>query len=210
VGVLVKEPVPPKEAMTMAEPRPNGADRPRFRWHYLTSPSLQLRFTAILLVCMLGLTVFVGWNTFFTTQSYVFDEITDPNALELFRRMNGILLNRLYIYAALVVVLAVYLSHKFVGPLRRFEKSARELGSGDLRCRVELREGDEFQELKREFNAMAESLRRRVAKDRQRREDLLVRIRRLHAQASSVGHDGAKELREMEQVVSSLTQDFEL
>ena len=44
-------------------------------------------------------------------------------------------------------------------PVQQLKEGAEALGQGDLDFRVEIRSGDEFEDLGRSFNAMAEALR---------------------------------------------------
>jgi len=57
---------------------------------------------------------------------------------------------------------AVYFAHRISGPLYRIKQSLRKVGEGDLSVLINLRENDELQELKDEFNEMVNNLRERV------------------------------------------------
>lgn len=60
------------------------------------------------------------------------------------------------------IYLAVWLSHRIAGPVYRLKKSMQQAGSGDLSVLVRLRENDEFQDLKNEFNDMISGIRDRA------------------------------------------------
>jgi methyl-accepting chemotaxis protein len=64
-----------------------------------------------------------------------------------------------------VTIFAIFASHKFAGPIYRFERSARAVGSGDLTHRVQIRTGDEMEGFQDEFNLMVESLQRMISQD---------------------------------------------
>ena len=53
-------------------------------------------------------------------------------------------------------------SHKIAGPLYRLEKTAKELGEGNLSVRVHLREGDELQAFANSLDGAVAELRRQV------------------------------------------------
>ena len=89
----------------------------------------------------------------------------DPSLYELFRSDSYIFLLKLALYMVGVTIFAVLASHKLAGPIYRFERSARAVGSGDLTHRVRLRVGDELEEFRDEFNGMTESLQRLVSQD---------------------------------------------
>ena len=89
----------------------------------------------------------------------------DPSLYELFRSDSYIFLLKLALYMIGVTIFAVLASHKLAGPIYRFERSARAVGSGDLTHRVRLRVGDELEDFRDEFNGMTESLQRLVSQD---------------------------------------------
>ncbi len=86
-----------------------------------------------------------------------------------------------------VVVLSMFLTHRFAGPLYRFERTLESLIEGNLKCRIHLRKKDEAKEMADLFNVLIERLSinlkeiRRMSEDIQRtiaepgvnREDLL-------------------------------------
>jgi nitrogen fixation/metabolism regulation signal transduction histidine kinase len=72
----------------------------------------------------------------------------------------------MFLYLFLIILTGVYISHRFAGPVHRFEKSSQIAASGDLTHRVALRTGDELHELQEEFNAMMSSLQSLIQKDR--------------------------------------------
>jgi signal transduction histidine kinase len=59
---------------------------------------------------------------------------------------------------AVALLLAIYFSKKVTGPVENLNMGARILGAGNLAYRIELKTGDEIQELADEFNLMAEKL----------------------------------------------------
>ena len=60
------------------------------------------------------------------------------------------------------IYLAVWLSHRIAGPVYRLKQSMRQAGSGDLSVLIKLRENDELQDLKNEFNNMMCGIRDRM------------------------------------------------
>ena len=74
--------------------------------------------------------------------------------------------------AALSGLEAVVLGNFLVGPIRRLIRQARALGRGDLTRRVDIRSGDELEELGREFNTMADQLQNALANVTTRADEL--------------------------------------
>jgi sigma-B regulation protein RsbU (phosphoserine phosphatase) len=58
-----------------------------------------------------------------------------------------------------VLLVSVVLSRVITRPVQQLKEGAEALGEGDLDFRVEIRSGDEFEDLGSSFNAMAEALR---------------------------------------------------
>jgi len=53
-----------------------------------------------------------------------------------------------------VVILSMFLTHRFAGPIFRFEKSIDEITNGNLNFQIKLREKDEGKELANKINKM--------------------------------------------------------
>jgi len=103
------------------------------------------------------------------------------------------LLSREALYASIAAVVAIsilYLLsarsmyHKISGPLQRIRTDLRKISSGDLGCRVTLREVDEFKDFADEINVMAEALGRRYAGLKNRADDLAATVKTLETASS--------------------------
>jgi len=60
------------------------------------------------------------------------------------------------------IVVTLFVSHKIAGPMFRFEKELKEIGTGDLTKKVRLREKDQAAELADCINSMTSSLHEKV------------------------------------------------
>lgn len=89
----------------------------------------------------------------------------DPSLYDLFKTDSYVFMFKLIIYMVGVTLFAIIGSHKLAGPIYRFERSARVVGSGDLTHRIKTRHGDELGDLRDEFNMMVESVQRLVSQD---------------------------------------------
>ncbi|MFU8768936.1 MAG: HAMP domain-containing protein, partial [Desulfotignum sp.] len=67
------------------------------------------------------------------------------------------------IIAAIVMLLV---SHKIAGPMFRFEKDIERIAGGDLKSHINLRKGDQFQEMVKTLNTMIDSLNSKVSEIR--------------------------------------------
>ena len=77
-----------------------------------------------------------------------------PSLAAAASQFNAIILVKIFLYLCLMLLISLFISHRFAGPVFRFEKSAQIVAKGDLTHRVCLRTGDELMELQDEFNAM--------------------------------------------------------
>lgn len=68
----------------------------------------------------------------------------------------------LLFFVAATVAVTLYMSHRIGGPLFRLGKNLEAVGKGDVRLKVNLREGDQLVELAKQFNTMTEGLNHRV------------------------------------------------
>jgi len=144
---------------------------------------LQYRYMAIMAASVLaGFLIFgmeIGWSF-----SSVYRE--HPALLfPLFTQLGVLLpafLLKLFIYFAIVLLVASVVSHRMAGPIYKFEKSAAVLADGDLTHRIFLRNGDQLLELQEALNNMTASIQDRVKADRQRAERIAAELAALSAQ----------------------------
>ncbi len=79
------------------------------------------------------------------------------------------------------VIVVMYLSHRIAGPLFRIEKSAEEIGSGNLAFKIWLRSTDEITRMADGLNEMTENLRKSLLEIKSQSGDLGKRIDNLIA-----------------------------
>ena len=60
------------------------------------------------------------------------------------------------------IVVVLFISHKIVGPMFRFEKDLKDIGQGDLTKKVRLRKKDQFTNLSDSLNIMTATLHEKV------------------------------------------------
>ena len=70
----------------------------------------------------------------------------------------------------------MYLSHRIAGPLYRIEKSAEEIGSGNLALKIRLRSTDEITKMADRLNEMTEKLRKSLLEIKLQSDDLGEKI----------------------------------
>ena len=62
-----------------------------------------------------------------------------------------------------VIMVTLLVSHKIAGPMYRFDKDIKRIANGDLKFRIRIRKGDQFQEMALSLNTMIESLAGRIS-----------------------------------------------
>ncbi len=140
----------------------------------LIKRSLQLKYIGLVFLSVLLASLIVGGDIYYTMARMVLTD--NPSLAPAVAHFNTIILVKLVLYLALMLLISLYVSHRFAGPIYRFEKSAQVVSAGDLTHRVSLRTGDELLELQEEFNGMLASLQALVQKDRNLAAHLAERL----------------------------------
>lgn len=180
----------------------------RTRRTVLVKRALQLRYIGLVFLSVLVASALVGGDVYYSLSQSMLAEC--PSVVERAARFQGVLAVKAALYLGLMLFISLYVSHRFAGPIYRFERSARTLGEGNLAHRVSLRTGDELQEFQEEFNGMAAGLQALVQKDR----NLAARLRERLDQAVRRLPEGAEEARrELQDIrieLDHLTRSFKL
>lgn len=184
---------------------------PRFqRRTVLIKRALQLKYVAMVFFSALIASLLVGLDVYYTMANLLLAE--NPAMSATIGQFHTIILVKIVLYLAIILLISLYVSHRFAGPIHRFEKSAQVVASGDLTHRVSLRTGDELLELQEEFNGMLASLQSLVQKDR----NLAAHVaQRLAEAAKALPDDGRgeklrKELQEAQMELEHLTKSFKV
>lgn len=148
---------------------------------YLIKTGLQLRYMGIIISTMLLVAFGVGWIIYHTSWSRIANtpDLTLDKLSDIFDSVNTILMRWIIVFILAIAILSIFVSHKIAGPVYRLEETAKFIASGDLTHQIQLRHGDELQDLQEAFNLMSESLRKMVAKDREVIDKLVLTGSRL-------------------------------
>jgi methyl-accepting chemotaxis protein len=171
----------------------------------LIKKTLQLKYIGMVFVSVLLASCIVGFDMYFTMAKMLLAE--NPGMSVAVSQFNGVILLKLGLYLVLMLLISLYVSHRFAGPIYRFEKSCQIVSTGDLTHRVSLRTGDELLELQEEFNGMLASLQASLQKDR----NLAARVgERLEAAAKNCPDGAAAELKAIKLELEHLGQAFKV
>lgn len=187
------------------------AEAQRFqRRTVLVKRSLQLKYIGLVFLSVLLASLIVGGDIYYTMARLILAD--NPSLSPAVTQFNTIILVKLGLYLVLILLISLYVSHRFAGPIYRFEKSAQLVSSGDLTHRVSLRTGDELLELQEEFNGMVAGLQALIQKDR----NLVSRLsERLSAAVKKLpdgpaGDAVREELLSLKKECEHLTQSFKV
>ncbi|MBI3291577.1 MAG: HAMP domain-containing protein [Elusimicrobia bacterium] len=173
--------------------------------------SLQARYVAVVFVSLLVAGFIVAWDLYYTFGRLILNEATATAIYPVFQQMHKLMVLKFAIFVVITVVIACFISHKFAGPLYRFERVAEQVGQGDLTVRVHLRKGDELTETAGHLNQMIIALQEKVLRDRRLAEQLsgkLTGISRSLQSDQLTPPEAAKVLETLSHEITSLTSEF--
>ncbi|MBI5243988.1 MAG: methyl-accepting chemotaxis protein [Elusimicrobia bacterium] len=183
-----------------------GEQTQRFqRRTVLVKRRLQLKYAAIVFAAVVFTALLVGGDITYTMIKFISRENPDlmPQAVDILK-LDAV---KLLLFMGIMFLVSLFVSHRFAGPIYRFERSAQALAAGDLTHRVSLRTGDDLMELQDEVNAMAASLQQLIQKDRTLAESLSERLKAAAARAPDAMRG---ELSSIQSELKSLTRGFKV
>lgn len=172
----------------------------------LVKRSLQLKYIGMVFLSVLVASMIVGGDVYYSLMRVMLTEC--PSVTDRITQFNTVLLVKVGLYLALMLLISLYVSHRFAGPIYRFEKSCQSLSTGDLTHRVSLRTGDELMELQEEFNGMASALQALVQKDRNLAVRLSERVDEIAKRAVDAGV--REDLKSLKVELDHLTKSFKV
>jgi methyl-accepting chemotaxis protein len=184
-------------------------DAPRFqRKTVLVKRSLQIKYIGLVFLSVLVASVIVGGDVYYSLTRIMLTEC--PSVPDRVFSLNAVLAVKVALYLGLMLLISLYVSHRFAGPIYRFEKSAQELSAGDLTHRVSLRTGDELMELQEEFNGMAAALQALVQKDRNLAHRLVERVDEVLKRLPEDAGPAREDLKSLKVELEHLTKSFKV
>ena len=138
----------------------------------LIKPREQLKYSFVFVgLGIIVLMVFVASVILFLSQTMMSLEAAyslDPEVISAIRKSLvsalGLTLLLCVVLATFAIILGVQWTHKIYGPVVPMQRHIDALKEGDYSSRVNLRKGDELQELSDALNSLAESLEKKYGK----------------------------------------------
>lgn len=172
-----------------------------------------MKYVVLVFFSVLISVVLVSLDFYYVVGKLLVQKIGDQDLDFLARSAFGLLVQHFSLYAVIVVIVSVFVSHKLAGPIFRLEQVAETVAKGDLSVRVHFREGDELAETAAHMNRMIESLREKTARDRDLAARVASRLEELSAQLRSGAmdpRDAAVRLAELAGEARAIASDFKL
>lgn len=186
-----------------------AGDEQRFqRKTVLVKRALQLKYIGMVFLSVLVASMIVGGDVYYSLMRVMLTEC--PSVTDRVVQFNTVLLVKIALYLGLMLLISLYVSHRFAGPIYRFEKSCQSLSSGDLTHRVSLRTGDELMELQEEFNGMAAALQALLQKDRNLAQRLSDRVEDIAKRLPPDAGGARDDLKALKLELDHLTKSFKI
>lgn len=146
------------------------------RRQYIVKKGFQFRYTIFILFWIL-LTILLIYTTVDALLPPLLAKLNIPemNIGFVLQAFQFSISWKLIILTALAVLASILVSHKIAGPLYRIERNLKEaVGSGDLTHIINVRRGDELEDLVRSINQMIDGLKEIVKKDRELAKEIAL------------------------------------
>lgn len=126
--------------------------------------AMQFKYMGLIFVSMFLVIFLASWDIYYSVGNILKD--FEPAARPIFMKINGLIVIKLFLLLVICLVVSLFISHKFAGPVYHLEKSINAVSGGDLTGRVHFRRGDELVEIEKLFNEMVENMGNKIGRDK--------------------------------------------
>lgn len=141
----------------------------RRRTRLFIAKKFQIRYISLIMVLMFATGLLTGYMVYVTTWTMFGEKLAEvyPQGLlfDIVKQVNMVLLLRFIFLSPIVMLIGLVLSNRIAGPLYSIKRFVKRISRGYYGYRLELRKGDELQDLSRMLNHLAS----RLESDRTRR-----------------------------------------
>lgn len=182
-------------------------DKPKYKRRIvIIKRALQFKYIAIVLIAMILVAFTVGWDVYYTVGRAIM-ELESPGLYPVMVKINNLMLGKLAVLLVIVFIVAIFVSHKFAGPIFKFERSCDTVADGDLTYRVHLRSGDELIELQDKFNKMVSEIQKKVSEDKESSKIICEKLLAISSRLSQKNITPS-ELSEISQQIGKILNDL--
>ena len=174
--------------------------------------ALQMKYVLLVFAAVL-LTVTIVTLDLYYIMGQVYGDQLGSDLPAVIRGSARLLAIHLPIYFAAVIVAAVFISHKFAGPIFRLEKVAEAIAGGDLTIKANLRAGDELFDTAEHINVMIETLRQKLLKEKHLSDRIAQKLSEISEKLESKAlspEEAAQHLQDVLIEVRHIASDFKL
>ena len=141
------------------------------RKQYIVAPKFQLRYIGLILMLVFLTGILCSYVVYYTSMLLLGDKLANVypqgRLISIVNTVNLRILFSLVLVTPLVVVIGIYASHKIAGPIYRIEKYLGSMAAGDFSVPLTLRKHDELLSLADGINAVAESVKSSVKREKE-------------------------------------------
>lgn len=148
---------------------PANLENPKYKRHlknYLINPKFQIRYVLFMVLSSICLVVIYSTLTYhYFRENYTLLVDLSPMTIEakavLYAELHAFIMQIGTISILFIIgigFLGIIVSHKTAGAVFHFNKIFKSILGGNLRARVNLRPGDDFQEEAKNFNLMMDKI----------------------------------------------------
>ncbi len=138
--------------------------------------ALQMKYVLLVFMAVLFTVTLVSLDLYYIMGKIYSEQLGNENLHAVILGSARLLAIHLPIYFAVVIVAAIFISHKFAGPIFRLEKVAEAMSKGDLTVKAVLRDGDELFDTAEHINLMIELLRQKLMKEKHLSDRIALRL----------------------------------
>lgn len=139
-------------------------------------PGFQFRYISIIFFAILFVCIAMGIHFHWAVVRKLSIDLGYPELRSFLVQANIIMVSLFLSFSVIVLVFAVLVSHKFAGPLHRFEKIIERVADGDFTQHIAIRKDDELFELKDHLNHMIVTIHSKIQTDRKHIQECAQKI----------------------------------
>ena len=179
----------------------------------LIKRALQMKYVLLVFLAVLFTVTIVSLDFYYIMGKVYGDQLGQENLLAVIRGSSRLLAVHLTIYFAVVIVAAIFISHKFAGPIFRLEKVAEAIAAGDLTVKATLRSGDELFDTAEHINVMVELLRQKLLKEKHLSDRIAQKLSEIAEKLEAgalTGEQAVAQIKDLLIEIRHIASDFKL
>ncbi len=171
--------------------------QPKFkRKQIFISAKFQLRYVGLILLLMFITAVVCSYVVYYTGMILLAEKLANVypqgRLVAIINTVNLRIMLSVLLLTPFVAYIGIYLSHKIAGPIYRMEKFLGSMSKGDLSSRIVLRKGDELGTVADSINALNDSMKVTIGKQRSSLKRVLNELdelkRMMDSRPSDISH----------------------